>query len=270
MGLAARQAWSDVAVVGCARRPETLQQAIQAGAATEVTTEVRDAVDSADLVCIATPVTFIAEQVIEAAKYCADDAIITDVGSTKAAIVDRVEQDPLASRKFVGSHPIAGGEKTGPQYAVADLFKNRLVVITPTKTTDLSRLEKILGFWKALGARVSQTAPREHDDILAATSHLPHLVAAALASIIPEEAINFAGPGWRDTTRVAGGCPEMWSAICEENRSAIVHQLSNMITCLDEFRSAVSDSDHDSIRQLLTKARENRDLVHGLEDGNKT
>ena len=268
VGLAARRAWPDVTVIGYARRQETLDAAVKAGAATLTTDRLEHAVKDVDLICVGTPVTLIAEQVLQVAELCDEETIITDVGSTKASIVARIEKHPHASRKFVGSHPIAGGEKTGPQFAKADLFDNRLVVVTPTEITDPSRLAKIESFWQSLGARVARTLPSQHDEILAATSHLPHLVAAALASIIPDEAIDFAGPGWKDTTRVAGGCPEMWSAICEENQSALVHQLTRMIDCLEAFRSAVTNNDHQSMKQMLTKARENRDKVYNLQHPN--
>lgn len=247
--------------MGFARRKETLDHALRAGAATETSDDLRTAVRDADLVCVGTPVTLIANQVIQIAGCCGDDVVITDVGSTKGAIVHAVEQDTLARRKYVGSHPIAGGEKTGPQFAKSDLFDQRLVVVTPTLATDSARLEKVESFWKSLGANVARTGPDQHDEILAATSHLPHLVAAALASIIPAEAIPFAGPGWRDTTRVAGGCPEMWVAICEENRPAINEQLMRMIDSLQTLRQAVDNRDGHSIKDMLIRARENRQQV---------
>lgn len=261
VGLAARRAWPDVSVVGFARSQETLASALSAGAATEVTDNLQSAVREADLICVGTPVTLIAGQVIEIASLCHDDALITDVGSTKGVIVRTVEQNGFAAGKFIGSHPIAGGEKTGPQFAKADLFDQRLVVVTPTDSTDPLRLANVEAFWKSLGANVVRTRPEQHDDILAATSHLPHLVAAVLASIIPVEAIPFAGPGWRDTTRIAGGCPEMWAAICKENRPAIKEQLSRMINSLDLLRNAVDSGDASTIKNMLVRARENRQQV---------
>jgi prephenate dehydrogenase len=263
VGLAARRAWPDVEVVGVARNRETLDAALEHGAATQVSDDLLAAVREADFICVGTPVTLIAAQVIQAASVCRDQAIITDVGSTKESIVQHVERDATARRKFVGSHPIAGGEKSGPQFARADLFDQKLVVITPTESTDPERAVKVEMFWQSLGAHVATTTPQGHDELLAAASHLPHLVAAALAAIIPESAVPFAGPGWRDTTRVAGGCPEMWSAICQENSTAIVDQLDRMIEVLLSLKKAVASDDSASIEALLALAKQNRRKVVG-------
>lgn len=263
VGLALRRAYPEIEVVGCARRRETLEAALQAGAATEVTSDLQTACEGADLVVVGTPVTMIAEQAIAAAAVCAADALVTDVGSTKAKIVRRVEADGSARGKFVGAHPIAGGERTGPQHARADLFDGRRVVLTPTSRTPPSQLERATVLWQTCGADVVCMSPEEHDEFLAATSHLPHLVAAALVSIIPQEAAPLIGTGWRDTTRVAAGCPEMWTAICRENSAAIRTQLQRMHESLAVLLRAVDGGDFAAVERLLKEASE---LRRGVEN----
>lgn len=261
VGLALRRFFPGVAVVGSARRSETLDAALRSGAATEVTEDVGAACEGADLVVVGTPVTSIAEHVILAAAHCGDDALITDVGSTKAQIVRQVEQDPRGAEKYVGSHPIAGGEKSGPQHARSDLFMGRRVVLTPTERTGPSRIERAAMLWQSFGADVVRMNPEEHDDFLAATSHLPHLVAAALASIIPSDALPLVGTGWRDSTRIAAGCPELWTAICRENASAIHSQLKRMKHSIEELTTAIGDGDFAAVERLLQQASELRRRV---------
>lgn len=261
VALTLRRVFPELAVVGCARRPETLEMALRTGAATEVTADPRAACLGADLIVIGTPVTSIAEQVIAAAAVCDDDALITDVGSTKAQIVRQVETDPRAAGKFVGSHPIAGGEKTGPQHARDDLFVGRRVVLTPTSATPERQFERARELWQACGAEVLCMSPEEHDKFLAASSHLPHLVAAALVSIIPTEALPLIGTGWRDSTRIAAGCPAMWTAICQENAAAIEAQLRQMNRSLEALATAIGDGDFDTVERLLRQASELRQSI---------
>lgn len=258
VGHGVRRLWPDATVVAWARSAETRQQAVQVGAATLAVDSLKEACDQADFVVAATPVTMIAQHLIEAAQVCRPQAILTDVGSTKQAIVEAVEADPKAAQYYVGSHPIAGGDKAGPLHGREDLFRGRLVVLTPSDNSDPDRVSWLTSFWQALGAQTISTDPAEHDQILAATSHLPHLVASALASIIPVQAIPFVGPGWRDTTRVAGGSPTMWSAICRENGPAIVEQLTAMVSVLETLRRAVAAGDLPAIEEILQRGREHR------------
>lgn len=258
VGLALRRFFPGVAVVGCARRTETLDAALRSGAATEVTEDVGAACEGADLVVVGTPVTSIADHAIAAAAHCDHEALVTDVGSTKAQIVRQIEQDSRAAKMYVGSHPIAGGEKSGPQHARSDLFIGRRVVLTPTDQTRPSQIQRATTLWQSFGAEIVRMHPEEHDDFLAATSHLPHLVAAALASIIPSDALPLVGTGWRDSTRIAAGCPELWTAICRENASAIHSQLKRMNHSLEELTTAIGDGDFAAVERLLQQASELR------------
>lgn len=254
--LSLRRAFPGIRVRGVGRRTETLELARERGIIDDVCETVEEASDGSDLICVATPVDLVPEQVRIAARVCAEDAVITDVGSTKATIVSAVEADENSARYYVGGHPIAGGEKSGPEHARGDLFLGRAVVLTPTERTDAARVLRLEAIWKACGAApVLRTTPEEHDRLLAATSHLPHLVASALASILPEGADPFVGTGWRSTTRIAGGAAEMWTAICRENASAIVEQMLRMETQLRGLREAIAGGDDASLRDLLEQAR---------------
>src|SRR5262249_29527619 len=145
----------------------------------------------------------------------------TDAGSTKEMIVDAVESHMTAGVSFVGSHPLAGSEKRGPEHADANLFQDRLALVTQTPSTNIRALERTKAFWQTLGYRVRVMDPREHDQALAFTSHLPHLVASALAGILPEDLVDLTATGFRDTTRIAAGDPNLWTAIFLQNREAV-------------------------------------------------
>jgi prephenate dehydrogenase len=158
---------------------------------------------------------------------------LTDAGSTKGGIVAELAKTLPATARFVASHPIAGGEKQGPGEARADLFVGRLVVVTPTANTPRDAQEAIEEFWQSLGAKITLLSPEDHDRRLAASSHVPHIVAAMLAGAIPAEALPFVGSGFRDTTRVAAGDPELWTQILLANRESI-------LSALAPFESAIT------------------------------
>src|SRR5262249_35465902 len=160
-------------------------------------------------------------QIIESAAGCRSGALLTDAGSTKARIVKAVEGRLPRGVSFVGSHPLVGSEKHGPEHADPDLFQNRVVVVTPTDATDEALLQHTSELWKSLGARVVVMSPEEHDRALALTSHLPHLSAAALAGILPPKWRELTATGFRDATRMAAGDPELWTAIFSENREHV-------------------------------------------------
>src|SRR5262249_47568639 len=160
----------------------------------------------------------LAAQVLEAAGSCRPGALLTDVGSTKAAIVRTLDGRLPAGVGFVGSHPLAGSEKTGFQNGRADLFDGRLVFVTPGPAPEKGALARVCAFWGQLGALVEVMSPEEHDQALALTSPLPHLAAAALAGALPHEWRRLTGTGFRDATRLASGSPEVWTAIFRSNR----------------------------------------------------
>jgi prephenate dehydrogenase len=228
---------------------------------------IADGVKDADLVVVCTPVEFIAAHVADAARHCRDDCLVTDAGSTKVEIVAQAEaafrvRFPSQIR-FAGSHPIAGSERNGPEAASATLFEDRVVVVTPTERTDPAALLAIEEFWQSLGARTRRMAADEHDAVVARTSHLPHLVASALAANTPSNGQTWPliGSGWADTTRIAAGDPELWRQIFLANRGPTLNALADFETVLKTWRNALENADGTLLFALLQEGKRRRDAV---------
>ena len=164
---------------------------------------------------------------------------------------------------FVGSHPIAGSEKRGVTAAVADLYDGSVCVITPTPNTDPDALAKVTGLWQAVGAHVMTLSPEEHDGILARTSHLPHVVAGMLMRLLQDPDRSFVGTGFRDTTRIASGDPDIWADIVVTNREAILQTLADLSGEIKDFSRAISKRDRQTIREILGEAKKKRDELFG-------
>jgi prephenate dehydrogenase len=262
-GLAARQRGVARYVVGVGRSAESVEDARRVGAIDEGLCDLGDAARRSDLILFCTPVDRIAEQVRAAAAVCRPGTLLTDAGSTKDAIVRALDGALPPGVAFVGGHPLAGSEKRGPAHARGDLFDGRLVVLTPTPRTDPAAVERVGTFWKQLGARVLLLGPQDHDDALAITSHLPHLVAAALADTLPDHLRILAATGFRDTTRVAAGDPELWAAIFAQNRGAVLAALGRLAERLAAYRDAIEHNDMYAVRQMLTRAKAVRDALGG-------
>ena len=262
-GLAARERGVARRVVGVGRSAASLDTARRRGAIDAGTSDLAAAARDADLVLFCTPVDRIAEQVRAAAAACRPGTLLTDAGSTKDAIVRALDGALPAHVAFVGGHPLAGSEKRGPEHARADLFDGRVVVLTPTPRTDPGAIERVGAFWKRLGARVMLLGPQDHDDALAVTSHLPHLVAAALANTLPPHLHALAATGFRDTTRVAAGDPDLWAAIFGQNRGAVLHALAELADRLAAYRDALEHDDMRTLRELLVQAKAVRDALGG-------
>jgi prephenate dehydrogenase len=261
IGLAARKRGLAERILGAGRRQATLDQARALGAIDQGFVDAPAAIHQANLAVFCTPVERIPEQILEAAPGCPPGTLLTDAGSTKAVIVRCLEGRLPPGVAFVGSHPLAGSEKRGPEFADANLFLGRLVVLTPTVHTNAEALERTAAFWQALGARVRVMDPEEHDRALALTSHLPHLVAAALASILPPHLLDLAATGFRDTTRVAAGDPSLWTGIFAQNRTAVLDALDHLGERLRRFREALESGDAAALDALLTQAKKVRDAL---------
>jgi prephenate dehydrogenase len=249
-------------VIGVGRNPASLDEAVRLGAIDRGTTEVRDGVATADIVVVCTPVNRVAEDVKAASEAAPADVLIMDVGSTKRQIVESVERQPRAS-VFVGSHPIAGSERRGAIHARPDLFEDRPCVLTPTPRTRADRLDRARRFWTALGGRVLEMGPAEHDEILAYTSHLPHSIAAALASAVPADWLPLAAGAFRDGTRVAAADTGLWTAIFRENRGPLLKALDSLQARLAHFKYALMTDDEEAIRHWWDQARHHRDVFAG-------
>ncbi len=265
IGLALRERKLAKRVVGIGRRKASLAKALKLGCVTETTTSIARGVKRAGLTVVCTPVELIARQVAEVGRHCPDGSLITDAGSTKCELVERAEV-ALADRfvrrmPFVGSHPIAGSEKNGPEAARADLFEGRVVVVTESEISDHDVVDTIEEFWQSLGATVVRMSPQEHDAALARTSHLPHLVASALAAATPEELLPLTAGGWHDTTRIAASDPELWRQIFLANREDTLKALADFETVLLRLRSAVEQADARLLTALLAEGKRRRDAV---------
>lgn len=261
IGLAAKQRGLARTVRGLGRQQASLDRALAAGTIDEAFLEPAQALHQADLVIYCTPVDQIAAQVTTHLAWCSPSAILTDAGSTKGALVAEIEAALPAPVRFVGSHPLAGSEKRGPEFADGNLFQGRWTVVTPTPRTDADALEQVKAFWAALGSRVKTMTPEEHDQALALTSHVPHLVAAALAGSLPDELHDLAATGFRDTTRIAAGDSGLWTAIFTHNRDAVLAALNAVEARLRDFRSALEQHDWATLDQLLTHAKKVRDAL---------
>jgi prephenate dehydrogenase len=261
IGLAARRRGLADRVIGAGRQAATLERARQLGAIDEACPDLVEAVRQAEVAVFCTPVTLIAEQVLAAAPGCAPGTLLTDAGSTKAAIVGALDGKLPSGVSFVGSHPLAGSEKRGPEHADADLFQGRVTVVTPGPRSDQAAVERAIAFWQALGSRVVLMEPEEHDRALALTSHLPHLLASALAGVLPPELRQLAATGFRDTTRIAAGDPSLWTGIFLQNRAALLEALEELQGQLIEFQKALMTGDQPATDALLARGKRSRDAL---------
>jgi prephenate dehydrogenase len=247
-------------IVGCDRSEGILARARDLGMLDDTTTDPCTAARQSSLVVICTPVDRIIDTVTGCCDACRPGTLLTDVGSTKTAIVRRLAGRMPPGVHFVGSHPVAGSEKNGPEHASADLFDGRVVVVTPVSDPPVA-VSTICGFWRALGGQVETMSPEHHDEVLALTSHLPHLVSSVLASVLPLEWRRLTGSGFRDTTRLAAGSPELWQAIFSSNRPALLDALEQFRGHLEMFRSALAAGDGERVRLLLEQGKYVRDSL---------
>ncbi|HEX5400399.1 MAG TPA: prephenate dehydrogenase/arogenate dehydrogenase family protein [Verrucomicrobiae bacterium] len=268
IGLAAKRRRLAREVAGYVRRPASLKDCEKAGAVDYATTDLPAAVSNADLVILCTPLAqmhLLVERFLPALKR---GAIVTDVGSVKAGVVHEVcGLVRKSGAHFIGSHPMAGGEEMGVLAAKADLFVNAICVVTPTKNSDPRALRKVEQFWKSLGGRTLRLAPQLHDQMVGRSSHLPHVVAAALATQVlnPKSAGQQAAlcaNGFRDTTRIASGSPEMWRDIVLANRKNLSRSLDAFVVELQKFQRVLRTSNARAISKYFETAKIRRDHWH--------
>ncbi len=260
IGLALRQRKLAKKVMGIGRTASVLKRAEQLGAIDAGVTDLATGVADADLVVVCTPVDSIAPQVIEIAALCRASAVVTDAGSTKLSIVKAIESHTPRPR-FIGSHPLAGSEKSGVEHAQADLFNGRVTLVTPTRKTAASDVEAVCNFWAALGSLVMQMSPVAHDRALANTSHLPHLLASVLAASTARQDLPLVAGGWRDTTRVAAGDAGLWRQILLDNGDNVLKSLTHFEKKLAAFRGAIEQRNGSRLEKLLRDAIEIRSAV---------
>jgi len=262
---ALREAGAVGEVVGCGRDPAHLQQAVQLGVIDRYEIDPAAAVAGADVVVLAVPLGAMQKQMAQIAPVLGPQTILTDVGSAKGSVVraaDAVfETLPVG---FVPGHPIAGNEKSGVEAAYPGLFRARRVILTPLPTSSAEAVTRVSAMWEACGAHVVEMDVAHHDEVLAATSHLPHMLAYALVDTLARmddsrEIFDFAAGGFRDFTRIASSNPDMWHDICLANHDALVKMLEAFSDDLRMLADAVRRADSEFLKQTFIRAKQARD-----------
>jgi prephenate dehydrogenase len=256
-------------VVGVDRDPEQLHRAVELGVIDRQDTDAAKAVAGADMVVVAVPVGAMTAVFRAIAPAVSAGAVVTDVGSTKASVVMAANEAwRNIPENFVPGHPIAGTEKSGIEAANGELFQGRRVILTPLAQTRRTAVERVREMWVAAGAEVTEMEVVHHDEVLAATSHLPHLLAFNLVDTLAnaeeqEEIFQYAAGGFRDFTRIASSDPVMWRDICLANRGPILDALAKFSTNLAELAKAIGQGDEEYILTVLRRAKAARDRFCG-------
>lgn len=251
-------------VVGTGRREEPLRQAQALGVVDEWTTDLAAAVKGAEVVVLCTPLGAMRKVLEAIAPRLDEQTILTDVGSAKGSVVQDVAHAfGHLPANFVPGHPIAGTEKSGVEASFATLYHDRRVILTPLPSTDSLALARVNAMWKAAGAQVVEMSVTHHDDILAATSHLPHMLAFGLVDTLSRwddnrEIFEFAAGGFRDFTRIASSDPVMWRDICMANREALMQAIQRYMDDLELLLDLVRQRDGDKLENVFRNAREQR------------
>jgi len=261
VALAAKQRGLARRVVGVGRDATRLEQAQKAGLIDDFTTDLGRAAVQMDFLIVCTPVNSIVPGVLEAAGACRPGTLITDVGSTKAHLCREIGNGLPCGVTFVGSHPLAGSEKQGWEHALADLFEGRVCVVTPTESASRDAVDRLTAFWQAVGMTVLEMSPEAHDCALAQSSHVPHVVASALAQTLAVENRSLAATGFADTTRIAAGDPNVWVPILMENRESVLARLDEFSSQIAVFREALASADADELRRLLERGKTIREQL---------
>jgi prephenate dehydrogenase len=261
IGLAVKKCKLADEVMGLTSRQITLKKALKSKAIDRGSLNLKETVKDADLVILAVPVNKISAILKSISPHLKQGCLVTDIASTKEEIVKIAESTLPKSVFFVGTHPMAGSEKRGVDFAEANLFNNSVLIITPTSKTDKKSLDKIRQFWRKLGARVISLSPKKHDGIVASVSHLPHAIAVSLMNAVSSVDCKFAAGGFKDVTRIAKSSEVIWDGIFTSNKREIVKKIDFFIKELNDFKTALKKTDNDKIRRKLKQARKKRGQI---------
>lgn len=260
-------------VIGCSRNPVNLERALELGIVDAYDVDAAKAVEGADMVVLAMPLGAMTGVMRAVGAGLADAAVLTDVGSAKLCVLEAARAAfGSVPENFVAAHPIAGTEHSGVDAAVEGLFEGRRVIVTPVAETGDGALARVRDMWQAVGAEVLEMEPAHHDEVLAATSHLPHMLAYTLVDMLGTmeervEMFRYAAGGFRDFTRIASSDPQMWHDICLANREALVHALVHFQADLAIAIEAIRDADGETIKELFERAKRLRDRYTRESDG---
>lgn len=264
IAMAVKTRWPATVITGFDIDLEVLGTAHLQGVVDIASPTLGEACSGADFIFIATPVSVIPDVLKSLAGRVESQTIITDVGSTKKRIVDAAFTFLSSGTTFIGGHPMAGSEQEGLGAATASLLKEAIYVLTPTSSTSPEAFQKLHSFLTKLGARVMALSPEKHDEVVAAVSHLPHVLAAVLVNLVAtveegvENRLLFAAGGFRDMTRIAAGNPQLWLEICMDNRQAIVETIDKFIAATNEVRQMLAGADRESLAAALISAKDRR------------
>jgi prephenate dehydrogenase len=245
-----------------ARRAEVVAELQKRAVADLASADLAAVTRDADLVVLAVPIGVMAAVAGQIRPLVPAGAVVTDVGSVKGPVVEELNGILGGRARFVGSHPMAGSEQNGLDAARVGLFDGAPCIVTPHAGADAAAVATVHRFWETLGGRVLELSPAAHDEIVALVSHFPHLLAAVLVNLVAEKnaaAFDFAGPGFRDTTRVASGPPVMWAEILRENHAAVRAAVEAMIEKLREIATLLDQ--HAPMTSILTHAKTQRDQL---------
>ena len=272
--LALKEAGACGKIIGAGRSETTLQKAQQLNIIDSYETDISNAVKDADLIFVSVPLgamESVFEKIFAGLKQSGNEkAIITDAGSSKQQVQQLAEKifapgnAGFNSRRFVAGHPIAGTENSGPDAAFADLYKNRRVILTPTENTDSDAIKLVTELWRKVGATVETMDAEHHDKVLAATSHLPHMLAFGLVHCLQnmddiEDVFRFAAGGFRDVTRIASSDPTMWRDICLNNQQPILDMMKRYKDELDMLYNVLEAGDGEKLMEVFQQAKQTRD-----------
>ncbi len=265
LALALREAGYCGEIVGFDRNPDHLEEGRALGLVDRAADSVAGAVEGADMIVLAVPMRAMTAVLGEVAEAAPAEAVITDVGSVKSSVVAEArERLGAAAGRFVAGHPIAGRERSGPEAAEGGLFRGRRVLLTPVAANDPAAVRRVEAMWHAAGAAVERMAPEHHDHVLAATSHLPHMLAYALVDCLAamdeqREIFRYAAGGFSDFTRIASSDPVMWRDICLANRDEILGMVARFRDELDALAGHIRDGDGEAMLSTFARAKQARD-----------
>ncbi|MFQ3188277.1 MAG: prephenate dehydrogenase [Gammaproteobacteria bacterium] len=269
LALGLKQAKAVGHVVGCGRNQTNLQKGIELGVIDSYCDSVAEAVKGADVVVVAVPLGTMQNIFQQMSNVISSATIVTDVGSTKGSVIEAAKAGlGRCLPQFVPGHPIAGSEKNGVEAGFAELYQNKKVILTPLPENSQSSIDQISDMWQQCGAHIEYLSVIQHDKVLAATSHLPHLLAFSMVTYLSglndhDEIFKYAAGGFRDFTRIASSDSVMWRDVCLANGDALIELIDGYKKELDEVAMAIKQKDADKLLQLFGKAKLERDILVG-------
>jgi len=266
LALALKKAGYCKEIVGCSRSADHLQRAIDLGVIDSFTLDPKEAVKGADMILLAVPMRAIQPVLETIVDHIETDAVITDAGSAKRSVIAAAKAafGGEVPKNFVAGHPVAGREKSSVEAAIDDLYIDQKVVLTPIDNTDPDAVNRVREMWQTAGAIVETLDIKQHDDVLAATSHLPHVLAYSLVNTLSkseygDDVFAFAAGGFKSFSRIASSDPVMWRDICLENKDAILQALNSYLEDLSELSEKIEAEDGDALMEVFKHSKKTRD-----------